>query len=68
MFENPHIIYIVSKLKHEELLSECLMMLLANAAYTKNQKNNSYPCKIVLFIADLLIQRGISTITLCVRD
>ncbi|MGD9161403.1 MAG: hypothetical protein PVG39_23515 [Desulfobacteraceae bacterium] len=58
MFENPHIIYIVSKHKHEELLAECRMIRLANCA--KKKKKKSYLCKIILFIADVLIKSGVS--------
>lgn len=60
MFENPHIIYVVSKQKHEELLAECRMIRMANCAKKKKQKNKSYHCKIILFIADILIKSGIS--------
>ena len=58
MFEDPHIIYVVAKQKHEELLAECRMIRLANCAKTK--KNKSYLCNIILLLADILIKAGIS--------
>ena len=60
MFENPHIIYLIAKQKHEELLAECRMKQLVKAAKRNNKKKNSYPCRIILFIADILIKSGIS--------
>ena len=60
MFENPHIIYVISKQKHEELLAECRMNRLVKSAKKVNKKKNSYPCRIILFIADVLIKSGIS--------
>jgi hypothetical protein len=58
MFENPHIIYIIAKMKHEELLAESRMNRLANAAKKINKKNKSYPCRFILFVADMLIKIG----------
>ena len=60
MFENPHIIYVISKQKHEELLAECLMNQIIKSAKKENKKKSSYPCKIILFIADILIKSGFS--------
>lgn len=58
MFENPHIIYEIAKQKHEELLAECNMNRLASSSKKENQKHKSYPCKCMLFIADILIKVG----------
>ena len=58
MFENPHIIYVVAKQKHEELLAESRMNRLVKCA--KKKKKMSYPCKLILYIADILIKSGIS--------
>ncbi len=58
MFENPHIIYIIAKMKHEELLAESRMNQLAKAARKNNKKNKSYKCRFILFLADLLIKTG----------
>lgn len=58
MFENPHIIHILSKKKHEELLAECKMVRLANCLNKKNKKNRKYLCKLILLIADILIRIG----------
>ena len=58
MFENPHIIYVISKQKHEELLAECRMNRLVKNA--KKKKKMSYPCRLLLYIADILIKSGIS--------
>jgi t-SNARE complex subunit (syntaxin) len=60
MFENPHIIYVISKLKHEELLAESRMNRLVKSAKKASKKKISYPCKIILFIADILIKIGVS--------
>jgi hypothetical protein len=60
MFENPHIIYIISKMKHEELLAECQMIQLVNAARKTKKKNKSYSGRFLLFVADLLIKFGLS--------
>ena len=60
MFENPHIVYVISKLKHEELLAESRRNRLVKSAKRENKKKNSYPCRIILFIADILIKSGIS--------
>ena len=59
MFQNPHIIYIIAKQKHEDMLAECRMIRLANEAKKRNKKGVSYPCKCILFIADILIKIGI---------
>ena len=56
MFENPHIIYVISKQKHEELLAECNMIRMVKSA---KKKKYSYPRKIILFVADILIKIGI---------
>ncbi|NLD37456.1 MAG: hypothetical protein GX654_11360 [Desulfatiglans sp.] len=58
MFENPHIIYIIAKMKHEELLNESRMNRLANEARKINKKNKPYTCRFILYIADLLIKTG----------
>jgi hypothetical protein len=60
MFENPHIIYIISKMKHEELLAECQMIQLVKAARKIKKKNKSYSSRFLLFVADLLIKFGFS--------
>ena len=59
MFKNPHIIYIIAKQKHEDLLAECRMIRLANEAKKKKKKDTSYPCRCILFVADILIKIGI---------
>ncbi len=60
MFENPYIVYVISKQKHEELLAECRMIRLARSARKENKDKKSYPCRIILFIADILIKSGVS--------
>ena len=57
MFENPHIIYVISKQKHEELLAECRMNRLVKNA---KKKKKSYPCRLLLYMADILIKIGVS--------
>jgi hypothetical protein len=59
MFENPHIIYVISRQKHEELLAESRMIRLVRSAKKENKKN-SFPCRVILFAADLLIKSGLS--------
>jgi hypothetical protein len=60
MFQNPHIIYIIAKQKHEELLAECQMIRLVKSAKKEKKNKNSFPCRMILFIADILIKSGIS--------
>ena len=58
MFKDPHIIYVLSKQKHEEFLAECHMMRLAGAA-KKCEKKKTFCCRIILFLADVLIKSGV---------
>lgn len=60
MFENPHIIYVISKQKHEELLAESRMIQMVKSAKKNSKKKNSYHYKIFSCIADILIKSGIS--------
>ncbi len=58
MFKDPHIIYVLSKQKNEELLAECHMARLAKAA-EKCKNKKTICCRIILFLADILIKSGI---------
>ena len=60
MFENPHIVLIITKQRHEELLAECQRIRMVKSALKKNKKNIGWFGKIMLFVADLLIKSGIS--------
>ena len=60
MFENPYIIEIICKQKHEELLAECRMIQLARSLKKNNKKNITYPCRFMLYVADILIKSGVS--------
>ena len=59
MFENPHIVLIITKQRHEELLAECQRIRMVKSALKRDKKNIGWFGGIVLFVADLLIKIGI---------
>lgn len=60
MFENPHIVLIITKQRHEELLAECQRIRMVKSALMKDKKSIGWFGKIMLFVSDLLIKSGIS--------
>lgn len=59
MFENPHIIQVIAKQRHEQLLAECEQMRMIKAVSKSHADKRGFG-KIMLPIADLFILIGVA--------